>query len=172
MIFKANKILHCQNQYVTDVLARQSHFWLADQIKQNRKTVWLRVIMCCLWILSLAINSSSMGQERGGSQGVLIFANPTNANTQTCGPQLFHKFCLKSAGLHEFLVCFCCFCVGFVVWRHFTIEKMPQLWWSVWARKSWAPLLHEFFRDWSRVWGINIPVWPKYLQYSSVVFCN
>ena len=66
MIFKTNKILHCQNQYVTDVLARQSHFWLADQIKQTRKTVWLRLIMCCsLWILSLAINSSSMGQERG-----------------------------------------------------------------------------------------------------------
>ena len=25
-----------------------------------------------------------------------------------------------------------------VVWTHFTIEKMPYIWWSVWARKNCA----------------------------------
>ena len=50
-------------------------------------------------------------------------------------PQLHCKVCLKSASLYEFLgrfwlVLWC------VVWRPVTIEKMPHLWWSVWARKT------------------------------------
>ena len=61
-----------------------------------------------------------------------------------------------------FWLVFCC-----VVWSHFAIVKMPQLRWSVLARKNKAavsdellPLLHD--------WSIYIPVFPKYLNSSSL----
>ena len=50
-------------------------------------------------------------------------------------PQVnYCKICLKTAGLSLYEVFdWCC-----VVFRHFTIEKMPQLCWSVYGRNNWA----------------------------------
>ena len=57
-----------------------------------------------------------------------------------------------------------------VVYRHFTKEKMPELWWSIRERKNWAALrpTHELFHEGSHIWSICIPFWLTYLHSSSL----
>ena len=43
--------------------------------------------------------------------------------------------------------------------RLVTVEKVPQLQWSVCARIDQAALPHELFKDWSLIWSIYTLVW-------------
>ena len=120
----------------------------------------------------------------GGGNTILaamLFCNILNSLVLNLIPPILHqwnfiactthrqvncKICLKMFEISWFAwifwLVFCC-----VVWSHFAIVKMPQLRWSVLARKNKAavsdellPLLHD--------WSIYIPVFPKYLNSSSL----
>ena len=60
----------------------------------------------------------------------------------------------------------CWFCVA--LFEGTSPLKMPQLWWSVWARKNWAALTHVLFQYWSLMWRMYIPVLQKYLHLFSL----
>ena len=82
-----------------------------------------------------------------------------------CDPQVNCKILLKSAGLLE---SFWLLALSCVVYRHFTIEKLPELWRTVRARKNLAALNHELFQEGSHIWSIYIPFWLTYLHSSSL----
>ena len=92
---------------------------------------------------------------RNGNEACLTTTSTKSGHRSK--PLVNCKISLKSTGLHEV---FGRFCVVLFEGRprHFTIEKIPQLWWSVRARKNWAAL-----------WGH-----PSHLPnraLSSAIFC-
>ena len=40
--------------------------------------------------------------------------------------------------------------------------------WTYFVMRNWAALPHELFLDWSLIWSIYIPVWPKFLLFFSI----
>ena len=40
--------------------------------------------------------------------------------------------------------------------------------WTYFVMRNWAALPHELFLDWSLVWSIYIPNWPKFLRFFSI----